>query len=63
MTCETVNLREASTMLGLNKKTLLRLADAGELPRPLNLSTRKYLWSKRALLDYLSGSRACRFAC
>jgi excisionase family DNA binding protein len=64
MTCETVTLREASAMLGLNRKTLMRLAEAGEIPAPLNLSTRKYLWSKRSLLDYLTrASRPRRFAC
>lgn len=64
MDCEVLKLREVSTMLGLDRRTLLRLAAQGELPAPLNLSTRKFLWSKRALLDYLArGNRLKRFAC
>jgi len=61
---ETMTLAEVSRMLGLDRKTVTRLMSAGELPAPLNLSTRKYLWSRRSLLDYLAlGSRPRRFAC
>jgi excisionase family DNA binding protein len=62
MTCETMTLAEASRMLGLNRKTVLRLVDVGDLPAPLSLSTRKILWSRRILTDFLSrAGRGRRF--
>jgi excisionase family DNA binding protein len=61
MTRETCTLAEAAQMLGLNRKTLVRLADAGEIPAPLHLSARKYLWSRRALAEFLARGRTRRF--
>jgi excisionase family DNA binding protein len=49
-----VGLAQVAEMLGVSRRHVLRLRDAGDMPRPIKLGSRT-LWRRSELLAWIDG--------
>jgi excisionase family DNA binding protein len=51
-TAKLLNVKEVSEMLGISERTIYRLSDAGDMPRPVKLGA-SVRWRRRELENWV----------
>lgn len=54
-----VSVREVAELLGVNPRTVWRMAQTGDIPAPIRLSDRVVRWRLSDLREHLDRKAAC----
>lgn len=55
-----LDVKEVAALLGISDRTIWRMADAGQMPRPLSIS-RLRRWRRSDLMEWIdNGCKSCR---
>ena len=55
----TIDVREVARIIGVSRRTVFRMMDAGEIPQPIRLSTRTMFWLPEVIENWLKERQAC----
>ncbi|KWV73398.1 MULTISPECIES: helix-turn-helix transcriptional regulator [Pseudomonas] len=55
----TIDVVEVARIIGVSRRTVFRMMDAGEIPQPIRLSKRTMVWLPEVIENWLKERQAC----
>lgn len=55
----TIDVVEVARIIGVSRRTVFRMLDAGEIPQPIRLSKRTMFWLPEVIENWLKECQAC----